>query len=121
MGEISKINLQDKLDLIDQSWKPKIIGEVNDVHVKLVKLTGDFVWHHHDEEDEMFIVIDGEMVMKFRDHEEKMQAGDLVTVPRGVDHMPCAPKTASVMMIERKTIQNTGNVINDLTTEAEWI
>jgi mannose-6-phosphate isomerase-like protein (cupin superfamily) len=96
-------------------WKPKILGEVNDSYVKAVKVQGEFVWHHHEQEDEMFLVIAGALRMKFRDHEELIHAGEFIIVPRGVEHLPVADQETHVLLFEPKSTLNTGNVVNERT------
>jgi mannose-6-phosphate isomerase-like protein (cupin superfamily) len=96
-------------------WKPKILGEVNDSYVKAVKVQGEFVWHHHEQEDEMFLVIAGALRMKFRDREELIHAGEFIIVPRGVEHLPVADQETHVLLFEPKSTLNTGNVVNERT------
>lgn len=114
---IEKVNLKDKLDLFDDCWSPKIVGEVNDSHVKLVKLKGEFVWHHHEEEDEMFLVVKGSLLVKLRDRDIHIEAGEFVIIPRGVEHLPVAEEGAEVLLFEPKTTLNTGNIKNERTVE----
>ncbi len=109
------INLTRKLAQFTEYWKPKIVGEVNDSYVKLVKFTGEFVWHHHDHEDEMFLVLHGRLRMRFRDHDVLVQPGEFIIVPRGVEHLPVAETETHVMLFEPKSTLNTGNVVNDRT------
>ncbi len=109
------INLTRKLAQFTEYWKPKIVGEVNDSYVKLVKFTGEFVWHHHDHEDEMFLVLHGRLRMRFRDHDVLVQPGEFIIVPRGVEHLPVAETETHVMLVEPKSTLNTGNVVNDRT------
>lgn len=112
---IEKVNLAEKFSRFDEHWSPKIAGEVNDCYVKLVKFTGEFVWHHHETEDEMFLVVKGSMTMKLRDRDIEVNAGEFIIVPRGVEHMPVADEEAHVLLFEPKTVLNTGNVTNDRT------
>jgi mannose-6-phosphate isomerase-like protein (cupin superfamily) len=112
---VETISLADKFASFHEVYKPKIIGEVNDTHIKVVKLKGEFVWHHHDNEDEMFLVMKGTLRMKFRDHESVIGPGEFIIVPRGVDHLPIADEEVSVILIEPKTTLNTGNVTNERT------
>lgn len=109
------INIAEKFSRINEMWSPKILGEINDSYVKAVKFTGDFMWHHHDHEDEMFLVIAGKLRMKFRDHEEIVQPGEFIIVPRGVEHLPIAEEETQVLLFEPKTTLNTGNVSNERT------
>jgi mannose-6-phosphate isomerase-like protein (cupin superfamily) len=109
------INLKEKFSLFSDHWHPRILGEVNDCHIKAVKLKGEFVWHHHDNEDELFLVIKGTLRMKFRDHEATIREGELVIVPRGVEHLPVADEEVHLILIEPKSTLNTGNVTNERT------
>jgi len=109
------VNLQDKFRLITDQWHPRILGEVNDCAIKAVKLKGEFIWHHHDHEDELFLVTKGTLRMKFRDHEAVVREGEFVIVPRGVEHMPVADEEVHLVLIEPKSTLNTGNVINERT------
>ena len=111
----SKINIEEKFAKFGQHWNPKILGEVNDTYVKAVKLQGEFVWHHHDQEDEMFLVVKGSLRMKFRDHEEQIGPGEFIIVPRGVEHLPAADQETHVLLFEPQTTLNTGNVTNERT------
>ncbi len=115
---LEKVNLSEKFGLFDEHWSPKIAGEVNDSYVKLVKFRGDFVWHKHDEEDEMFLVVKGSIVIKLRDGDVRLGEGEFVVIPRGVEHMPVAEEEAHVILFEPKTVLNTGDVRNERTREA---
>ena len=106
---MQKINLAEKLALFSDHFSPKVVADLNDHQVKLVKLQGEFVWHKHDTEYEMFLVVDGRMTIRFRDGDVDLGPGDMVIVPRGVEHMPVAEKEASVMLIEPATTLNTGD------------
>ena len=112
---MNAINLKEKFGSFSDYWSPKIIGEVNDCHIKAVKLKGEFVWHHHENEDELFLVIKGTLRMKFRDHEAVVREGEFVIVPRGVEHLPVADGEVHLVLIEPKSTLNTGNVINERT------
>ncbi len=112
---IEKVNLAEKFNLFEEHWSPKIAGEVNDSYVKLVKFTGEFVWHHHEAEDEMFLVVKGSMTMRLRDRDIEVGAGEFIIIPRGVEHMPVADAEAHVVLFEPKTVLNTGNVQNERT------
>ncbi len=114
---IEKVNLAEKLALFDERWSPKIIAELNDTHVKIVKVDGKFVWHHHDDEDELFLVVSGRLRMQLRDGDVVLDPGELIVVPRGVEHCPLAEGETHVVLIEAKTTLNTGNVRNDRTVE----
>jgi mannose-6-phosphate isomerase-like protein (cupin superfamily) len=112
---IEKVNLSEKFGLFSEHWSPKVAGEVNDSLVKLVKLRGDFVWHRHEEEDEMFLVVKGEIVIRLRDGDVRLGEGEFVIIPRGVEHKPVAEEEAHVLLFEPKTVLNTGDVTNELT------
>ncbi len=112
---VEKVNLAEKFSLFDEHWSPKIAGEVNDCYVKLVKFTGEFVWHHHETEDEMFLVVKGSMRMKLRDRDIEVGEGEFVIIPRGVEHMPVAEGETHVLLFEPKTTLNTGDVRNERT------
>jgi mannose-6-phosphate isomerase-like protein (cupin superfamily) len=119
---MTPINLSNKFALFQEHWNPKIVGELNDSHVKLVKVKGEFIWHHHDHEDELFLVIKGTLRMKFRDREELVREGEFIIVPKGVEHKPAADDEVHIMLLEPKTTLNTGNINNDRTKSTlEWI
>jgi mannose-6-phosphate isomerase-like protein (cupin superfamily) len=109
------INLSEKFTRFSDYWNPRILGEVNDSMVKAVKFKGEFLWHHHEREDELFLVVKGTLRMKFRDHEAIVRAGEFVIVPRGVEHLPVADEEVHVVLIEPKSTLNTGNVTNERT------
>ena len=111
------VNLNEKLSHISDYWNPRIAGELNDCYVKLVKLKGEFVWHHHDKEDELFFVIQGQLLMRFRDRDVRIHPGEFLIVPSGVEHMPVAEEEVHLMLLEPKTTLNTGNVRNERTRE----
>lgn len=102
------VNLKAKLAQFRDHWSPKIVGELNGQHVKLVKFQGEFVWHHHEHEDEMFLVVEGRFRMDFRDREQWLEAGEFLIVPRGVEHRPVAPDEVSVLLFEPAGTLNTG-------------
>jgi mannose-6-phosphate isomerase-like protein (cupin superfamily) len=106
---IEKVNLAHKLALFTERWTPKIVGEVNDAHIKVVKLQGEFVWHQHDHEDELFLVVHGQMTMRFRDGDVVLDEGEMIIVPRGVEHMPVAMRECHIVLVEPKSTVNTGN------------
>ncbi|HVO57677.1 MAG TPA: cupin domain-containing protein [Dongiaceae bacterium] len=112
------INIAEKFSRFSETYKPKILGEVNDSQVKAVKILGEFVWHHHDNEDEMFLVVKGRLKMQFRDHEEFIGPGEFIIVPRGVEHLPSASEETHVILFEPKSTLNTGNIINERTVPA---
>ena len=115
LGNVDKVNVAQKLSLFDERWSPKIVGELNGQHVKLVKISGEFVWHHHDDEDEMFLVVDGRFRMEFRDRKVWIERGEFIVVPRGVEHKPVAEEETSVMLFEPASTLNTGNVTDEMT------
>jgi mannose-6-phosphate isomerase-like protein (cupin superfamily) len=114
---VEKINLNDKLKLFSDHWSPKIVGELNDSYLKLVKFKGEFVWHHHDLEDELFLVVKGGFLMKFRDRDVWLEEGECLVVPKGVEHKPVAEEEVHVLLLEPKMTLNTGNVTNERTVE----
>ncbi|HWZ25345.1 MAG TPA: cupin domain-containing protein [Verrucomicrobiae bacterium] len=109
------VNLQQKFAKFSEHYKPHIIGEVNDCYVKVVKLKGEFIWHHHDHEDELFLVVKGTLRMLFRDHQSIIREGEFVIVPRKVEHKPVADEEVHLVLIEPKSTLNTGNVTNERT------
>ena len=109
------INLKNKFAQFSDHWSPRIIGEVNDCYLKAVKFTGEFVWHHHENEDELFLVTKGTLRMKFRDREAVIREGEFIVVPRGVEHCPAADEEVHVVLIEPKSTLNTGNIVNERT------
>ena len=112
---MEKVNVEQKLAQIDDHWSPKIVGSLNDQHVKLVKFQGEFVWHHHEHEDEMFLVVKGRFRMDFRDWHLWLEQGEFLIVHRGVEHRPVALEEAHVLLFEPATTLNTGNVVNERT------
>ena len=112
---MEKVNLVEKFDLFTEHWSPKIVGELNGQQVKLVKFEGPFVWHHHEQEDELFYVVKGSFVMELRDKNIELNEGDFLVVPRGTEHRPNAEKEVWVMLFEPATTLNTGNTENELT------
>lgn len=112
---MSKVNLAEKLALFNDYWSPKIVGELNGQQVKLAKFKGEFVWHKHDHEDELFLVIKGSFKMEYRDRTEVINENEFVIVPRGVEHRPVADEEVSVMLFEPATTLNTGNTTSELT------
>jgi mannose-6-phosphate isomerase-like protein (cupin superfamily) len=109
------INLNDKFSRFTDYCNPRVIGEVNDCHVKVVKLKGEFIWHHHENEDELFLVVKGTLRMKFRDREAVVREGEFIIVPRGVEHCPVADEEVHIVLIEPKSTLNTGNITNERT------
>jgi mannose-6-phosphate isomerase-like protein (cupin superfamily) len=114
-GKIEKVGLASKFSLFSDYWSPKIAGEINDSYVKLVKLKGEFVWHHHENEDELFLVVKGKLTIKLRDRDIELNEGEFVIIPRGVEHLPVAAEEAQVLLLEPKSTLNTGNVENERT------
>ncbi|HSP73524.1 MAG TPA: cupin domain-containing protein [Gaiellaceae bacterium] len=114
---LEKVDLAGKLAGFDERWSPKIVAELNDTHVKVVKLEGEFVWHHHDDEDELFLVLSGWLRMELRDGEVILEPGQLLVVPKGVEHRPVAEGETHVVLVEPKTTLNTGNVHNERTVD----
>ena len=112
---MEKINLADKFSLFQEYWSPKIVGEVNDSYVKLAKLKGEFVWHHHDEEDELFLVVKGRLLIKLQDRDIWLGEGEFTIIPKGVEHLPVADEEVHVLLLEPKSTLNTGNVQNERT------
>ena len=112
---IEKVNLAQKFDLFDEYWSPRIAGELNDSYVKLAKLKGEFVWHHHNTEDELFLVVKGHLTIRLRDGDVELDPGEFVIIPRGVEHLPVAEKEAHVLLLELKSTLNTGNVQSERT------
>ena len=113
------VNLAEKLSSFSEQWSPKIVGELNGQQVKLVRFLGEFVWHHHEHEDELFLVVKGRFRMDFRDRSEWIEEGEFVIVPRGVEHRPVAETEASVLLFEPATTLNTGNVTDARLTLTE--
>jgi len=112
---MSTVNLAHKLSLFHDHWNPRIVGELNGQHVKLVKFKGEFVWHKHDEEDELFYVVNGSFVMEFRDRNIEIKQGEFLIVPRGIEHRPVAREEVSVMLFEPASTLNTGDTEGELT------
>ena len=106
---MDKVNLTEKLGLIGEHWKPHLVAELDDYEIKLVRIKGDFVWHKHDEEDELFFVIKGGFRMDFRDRQVEVGEGELIVVPKGVDHKPFAEQECQIMLLERRGVINTGD------------
>jgi mannose-6-phosphate isomerase-like protein (cupin superfamily) len=118
MSEV--VNLSKKLDSFQETWVPKVVGELNGQYVKVVKFENEYVWHHHDNEDEMFLVLDGLMELHLRDQVVTLSKGEFFVVSRGVEHKPVVPEgVASVLLFEPKSTRNTGNVDHDYTIEAD--
>jgi len=115
---MDRVNLEEKFAAITDHWKPRIVGELNGQHVKISKVQGEFVWHHHENEDEMFLVHRGCLRMEFRDHTVVLNPGEFLIVPRGVEHRPVADEEVEMMLFEPAGTLNTGNVVNERTLQA---
>ena len=119
---MDKINLKDKLALFNDYWSPKIVGELNESYVKLAKLKGEFVWHSHENEDEMFLVIKGKLLIKLRNKDIHLNEGEFVIIPKGVEHLPIAENEAHILLLEPKSTLHTGNIISEKTKQdLDWI
>lgn len=114
-SKMGKVNINEKLSLFSDHWSPKIVGELNGQHVKLVKIKGEFVWHKHDYEDEMFLVIKGSFRMEYRDKFVDVNENEFIIIPRGVEHRPVADEEVSIMLFEPASTLNTGNTEGELT------
>jgi mannose-6-phosphate isomerase-like protein (cupin superfamily) len=114
---MDKVNLREKFSLFPDHWSPKVVGELNGQHVKLVKFRGEFVWHHHDREDELFLVVAGRFRMDFRDRQVWLEEGEFLIVPRGVEHRPVAEEEVHVLLFEPATTLNTGNIQDERTVD----
>lgn len=115
--DIKKVNLSEKLSTFDDHWSPKIVGELNGQHVKIAKLKGDFVFHNHENEDELFYVIHGTLFIELKDKTIQLNNGEFVIIPKGIDHRPYAPEEVSILLFEPTTTLNTGIVNNMMTKE----
>ena len=119
---MEKINLVQKFSLFHEYWQPKIVGELNDTYIKVVKLKGEFVWHQHENEAELFLVVKGRLRILLRDGMVDLEPGELVIIPKGVEHCPAADEEVQVVLIESKTTLNTGDIQNERTVEnPEWL
>lgn len=119
MPDMNVVNLREKLDSFSETWVPKVVGSLNGQYVKVAKLEGEYVWHSHADEDEMFLVVHGELVIEFRDGPVTVCPGEFCVVPRGVEHRPVAGELVSVVLFEPQTVRNSGDVVNDTTIEAD--
>ena len=118
---MNPVNIAQKFGLLQEYWSPRIAGELNDSYVKLAKLKGEFIWHHHANEDELFLVVKGKLLIKLRDRDLWLQEGEFVVIPKGVEHCPVAAEEVHVILLEPKTTVNTGNVQNARTVGDHWI
>jgi mannose-6-phosphate isomerase-like protein (cupin superfamily) len=118
---IRAIDLTTKFALFGEPWQPKIFGELNDSFVKIAKLHGEFVWHHHEIEDELFLVVTGILTIKLRDQDIVLDPGQFVIIPTGIEHLPVAEQEVQAMLIEPKSTVNTGNMLSQRTAGSEWI
>ena len=120
--EYTPINLNKKFATFSKHWSPRIIAQMNDYHFKLVKMKGDFVWHSHKDTDEVFIVLDGEMSVEFRDGKVDLKAGEMFVVPKGVEHKPCAEQECKIMLVEPAGTVNTGSTGGEMTADNNiWV
>ena len=118
---INPIDLSEKFALFAEYWRPKIVAELNDNYVKLVKLKGEFVWHRHEKEDELFLVLKGALTIRLRDRDLSLGVGQFVIIPKGVEHMPLAKEEVHVMLVEPRTTVSTGDTTSDRIVNPEWI
>lgn len=114
---IEKVNVAEKFTRFDERWSPKIVGELNDFHVKAVKVEGEFVWHRHEVEDELFYVVKGRLTIRLRDGEVVLEPGEFAVIPHGIDHLPVADEETHVLLLEPKSTVNTGDVRGERTLE----
>ena len=112
-GGIRKVNISEKMGLFNQHWCPKIVGDLNDYHIKVAKFHGDFVWHHHDDTDELFLVTNGNLTMKLRDGDIEVNPGEFIVIPAGVEHCPSAKEEVQVVLFEKAGTVNTGSAEGD--------
>jgi mannose-6-phosphate isomerase-like protein (cupin superfamily) len=115
------VNINHKFSLFDDTWRPRIVAEFNEMQIKLVKLEGEFIWHEHKDEDELFLVVKGRLVIRLKEQDVVLEENEFFIVPRGVSHMPVAEEETWVMLVEPKTTINTGDRPGDKTVEPEWI
>lgn len=115
------IHIAQKFELFNEYWSPRIVGELNDSHIKFAKFKGEFVWHQHENEDELFLVVKGRLLIKLRDQDVWLHEGDLVIIPKGVEHCPIAEEEAHVILLEPKSTLNTGDLQNERTVTPSWI
>ena len=119
---MKSVNLSEKFDKFSDYWAPRVIAEMNDYYFKLVKVKGKFVWHTHDDTDETFIVLDGELIIEFRDKTITLKKGEMIVIPKGVEHKPAGREECQIMIVEPKGVMNTGDADDQLTAENDvWI
>ena len=119
---MKSVNLSEKFDKFSDYWAPRVIAEMNDYYFKLVKVKGEFVWHTHDDTDETFIVLDGELIIEFRDKTITLKKGEMIVIPKGVEHKPAAREECQIMIVEPKGVMNTGDADDQITAENDvWI
>ena len=106
---IKKVSIDGKLEEIDEPWSPRVVGDIDDYQVKIVKMQGDFEWHHHDEEDEMFLVLSGELIMRTEENDIELEENEFIIIPAGLDHKPVAEREAHVMLFEKESIKRKGD------------
>lgn len=116
-----KVSLAKKFALFSEQWQGKVVAELNDMYVKLCRLEGEFLWHSHDVEDELFFVVEGALTMRFRDRDVQVGPGEFIVVPHGVEHMPVCERETKIMLIEPRDTVNTGNEQSERRVEPEWI
>jgi len=122
MTAYAPVNFREKLGLFDEQWQPRVVAEMNDYQFKLVKLQGDFIWHDHQDTDETFIVLDGELRIDFRDGAVELSAGEMFVVPKGVEHKPYAEREVKLLVVEPRGVPNTGNAGGERTAQNDlWI
>jgi len=121
MESITVVNLADKFGRIQDHWQPRIAGKLNDSYIKLAKIKGEFVWHHHELEDELFLVVKGRLTIRLKDSDITLNPGEFVIIPKGVEHKPVAEEEVEIILLEPKTTLNTGNVHNERTAQPDWI
>lgn len=112
---MNKVNLDEKFNLFNDYWSPKIVGDLNDSYVKLAKFKGEFVWHKHDNEDELFFIVKGKLLIKLRNQDIHLQEGEFIIIPKGIEHCPIAEEEVHVMLLEPKSTVNTGDIVSELT------
>jgi mannose-6-phosphate isomerase-like protein (cupin superfamily) len=120
-SSLEKVNLAQKFGLLKEHWSPKIVGMLNESYVKVAKLKGEFLWHRHESEDELFMVVKGQLLIRLHDRDIALQEGEFLVVPKGVEHLPVARDEVQVVLIEPKTTVNTGNLRNERTVSDQWI